>query len=81
MYYLCTYQARVHTRNVWENTRAHANQNAQVQFVQTKDPCAVHENHDAQGSRLTSRVYMHALNVYFYIIDLSCTHRLFCMYF
>ena len=38
-------------------------------------------NHDAHGSRLMSRVYMCALNMYFHVIDLSCTHRLCCEYF
>ena len=50
----------------------HANQRC------TRAVCA---NRDAHGSKLTSRVYMHALNMHFYVTDLLCTHRLFCMYF
>ena len=34
---------------------------------------AVRADHDAHGSRLTSQVYTRALNVHFYIIDLSCS--------
>ena len=49
----------------------HANQNARVQFVQTKDVRA----------RLTSRVYMHLLNMHFYVINLLYTRWLFCEYF
>ena len=41
-------------------TRAHANQNTQVQFVQTMMHTAAKR----------------ALNVHFYVIDLLCTHRL-----
>ena len=42
---------------------------------------AVRANHDAHGSRLTSRVYTRALDVHFHVIDLSCTRRLCCEYF
>ena len=42
---------------------------------------AVRANHDAHGSILMSCVYMHALNIHFYIIGLSCTRRLCCEYF
>ena len=34
---------------------------------------AVCANHDAHGSRLTSRVYTHAPNTHFHVIELSCT--------
>ena len=42
---------------------------------------AIHANHDAHSSRLTFHMYTRALNVDFYVIDLSCTHMLFSMYF
>ena len=42
---------------------------------------AVCANHDAHGSRLTSRVYTRALDMHFHVIDLSCTRRLCCEYF
>ena len=42
---------------------------------------AVCANHGAHGSRLTFCVYMHALSMHFYVIDLLCTRRLFCKYF
>ena len=37
---------------------------------------AVHANHDAHGSTLMSSVYTRAINMNFYVIDLSCTRRL-----
>ena len=82
-YYSCICQARVHdTRNGWKK---HA--------CSCKPKCtsavrgnqrytrAVRANHDAHGSRLTSRVYTRALDVHFHVIDLSCTRRLCCEYF
>ena len=62
----------MNTRNVWENMCARANQRCMG---------AVRANHDAHSSRLPSCVYTHALNMHFYIINLSCTCRLCCKHF
>ena len=72
-----------------KNMHARANQNAQVQMqnvpialrANQRCTCTVCANHNAHGSRLTSRLYTRALNVYFYVINLSCTRRLFYVYF
>ena len=36
---------------------------------------AVHVNHNANSSRLKCYVYTHALNIHFYVIDLSYTWK------
>ena len=41
----------------------------------------VRVNHDAHCSTLLFRVYTCAVNVHFYVIDLSCTCKLRCEYF
>ena len=72
MHYSCICQARVHINELREKHAC---------SCEPKCTSAVHANHDAYSSRLTSRVYTHAPDLQFYVTDLPCTHRLFCMYF
>ena len=88
MYYSCIWQTRVYTNETHKmchtclcklkcTSAVRANKNAPVYIVRANQRCTriVRANHAAHGSTLTSRVYMQALNVHFYIIDLSyiCT--------
>ena len=74
--HVCSYKPKC-TSAVHATSEVHANQRCMR---------TVHTNHDAHGSRLTSCVYLRglnlcALNMHFYVIDLSCTCRLCCKYF
>ena len=71
-------QARVHANETHEM----CGKGKTCMLIQAKCMGEVRVNHDAHGSRLSFRVYTHALNVRtFYVIDLSCTCRLCCKYF